>query len=357
MIIFAELFKLNQTMKAVILNENGGTDKLVYTEELPKPEIKPNEVLVKIKATSVNRADLVIRGGYPGLALNFPHILGGDIAGVIAKTGSEVKEFKEGDRVAAWSIVSEADDDWARKCKAGQSVSWQYFGMHRKGSYAEYSAVPASSLVKLPDNVSFEDAACLPVAGLTAYHAVKTVGDLQKGDKFFIWGGTSGLGIIAIQLAKVLGAEVFATAGFPHKIDFLKQMGVDHIFNHRDGSAIDDEVMALTKGLGIDVILDYVGPEAFPKNFKMVKKGGKILFCGILTGREAMVSLHQTYLRHISLLGLYLGEKYELEELIKLVSEGKVKPHIGATLELKDAAKAHEMMAKGEVIGKIVLKP
>ncbi len=250
-------------MKAIILNENGGTDKLIYTESHPEPEIKTNEVLVQIKATSVNRADLVIRGGYPGLQLNFPHILGGDIAGVIAKTGSDVKGFKEGERVVAWSIVSEADDDWAKKGKAGQSISWQYFGMHRNGSYAEYAAVPESSLIRLPGNVSFEDAACLPVAGLTAYHAVKTVGDLQKGDKFFIWGGTSGLGIIAIQLAKEIGAEVFATAGFPHKIEYLKQMGVNHIFNHRDGSAVDDEVMKLTGGLGIDVILDYVGPEAF----------------------------------------------------------------------------------------------
>jgi NADPH:quinone reductase-like Zn-dependent oxidoreductase len=343
-------------MKAVILNENGGTDKLIYTEQHPDPEIKPNEVLVNIKATSINRADLVIRGGYPGLSIKFPHILGGDIAGVVSKTGSEVRNFREGDRVIAWSIVSEADDDWARRGKAGQSPAWQYFGMHRQGSYAEYSAVPESSLIKLPDNVSFEEAACLPVAGLTAYHAVKTVGDVQKGDKFFIWGGTSGLGIIAIQLAKALGAEVFATAGYPHKIEHLKKMGVDFIFNHRDGSAIDDEVLKLTGGNGIDVILDYVGPEAFPKNFKMVKKGGKILFCGILTGRETMVSLHQTYLRHISLLGLYLGEKNELEKLVKLVSEGKVKPHIGAELELKDAAKAHEMMAKGEVIGKIVLR-
>lgn len=343
-------------MKAVILNENGGLDKIIYTEEHPIPEIKPNEVLVNIKATTINRADLVIRGGYPGLSLNFPHILGGDITGVVTKIGSDVRNFKEGDRVVAWSIVSETDDDWTRRGKAGQSPNWQYFGMHRAGSYAEYSAVPESSLIKLPDNVSFEDAACLPVAGLTAYHAVKTVGDLKKGDKFFIWGGTSGLGVIAIQLAKNIGAEVFATAGYPHKTSFLKQMGVDHIFNHRDGLSVDDEVMKITQGMGIDVILDYVGPEAFPKNFKMVKKGGKILFCGILTGREAMVSLHQTYLRHISLLGLYLGEKNELEELIKLVAEAKVKPHIGATLELKDAAKAHEMMAKGDVIGKIVLR-
>lgn len=343
-------------MKAVIIKENGGTDKLIYTTDHPEPSIKSNEVLVNIKATSVNRADIVIRSGYPGLALKFPHTLGGDITGIVSKTGSDVKNFKEGDRVVAWSIVSESDNEWSRRGKAGQSPDWQYFGMHRAGSYAEYAAVPESSLAKLPDNVSFEDAACLPVAGLTAYHAVKTVGDVHKGDKFFIWGGTSGLGIIAIQLARSLGAEVFATAGYEHKIEHLKKLGVDHIFNHRDGLAIDDEVLKITQGNGIDVILDYVGPEAFPKNFKMVKKGGRILFCGILTGREAMVSLHQTYLRHISLLGLYLGEKRELEDLVNMVSEGKVKPHIGATLELKDAAKAHEMMAKGEVIGKIVLK-
>jgi NADPH:quinone reductase-like Zn-dependent oxidoreductase len=343
-------------MRAVILKENGGTNKLIYTTEQPVPEIKPNEVLVNVKATSVNRADIVIRNGYPGLSLKFPHILGGDISGVVAKTGSDVKDFKEGDRVLAWSIVSEAEDEWSRKGKAGQSVSWQYFGMHRHGSYAEFTAVPESSLIRLPDNVSFEDAACLPVAGLTAYHAVVTVGGLNKGDTLFLWGGTSGVGSIAIQLAKNIGAEVFATAGYAHKLRYLKQMGVDHIYNHRNGSKIDDEVLEATKGLGIDVVLDYVGPEAFPKNFRMVKKGGKILFCGILTGREAVVSLHQTYLRHISLLGLYLGEKRELEELVKLVAEGKVKPHIGETFDLKDAVKAQQLMEDGKVIGKISIK-
>lgn len=342
-------------MKAIVLYENGGTDKLVYREDFPEPVIKSQEVLLNVKAASVNRADLVIRSGYPGLSLSFPHILGGDAAGIVAKTGADVKDFKAGDRVVSWPMAVETNDEWVRKGKAGQSPSWQYFGMHRNGSYAEYMAIPASSLLHLPDNVSFEDAACLPVAGLTAYHAVKSVADLQKGDTFFIWGGTSGVGIIAIQLARSIGAEIFATAGYEHKISHLKKMNIDHIFNHRTESAIDDEVLKLTGGKGIDVVLDYVGPEAFPKNFKMVKKGGKILFCGILTGREAMVSLHQTYLRHLSLLGLYLGEKHELEELVKLVSEGKVKPHIGETLALKDAARAHELITEGKVIGKVIL--
>lgn len=344
-------------MNAIILNENGGPDKLIYSDEFPEPVLKPGEVLVNIKATTINRADLVIRSGYPGLSLKFPHILGGDIAGIIAKTDSGVKNFKTGDRVVSWSLVIEADDEWVQKGRASLSPSWQYFGMHRLGSYAEYAAVPESSLIHLPGNVSFEDAACLPVAGLTAYHAVHTVGSLQKGETFFIWGGTSGLGIFAIQLAKNIGAEVFASAGYEHKLKYLESMNINHIFNHRSTAVIEDEVLKLTGGKGIDVVLDYVGPEAFPKNFKMVKKGGKILFCGILTGREAMVSLHQTYLRHISLLGMYLGEKHELEALVKLVSEGKIKPHIGETLPLKDAAKGHGLITEGKVIGKVVLVP
>ena len=342
-------------MKAIILNENGGTDKLIYTGDFPEPEIKSNEVLVKVKATSINRADLVIRQGYHGLTLKFPHILGGDISGIVSKTGSGVKNFKEGNRVLAWPIVSETVDRWSERGRPGLSPAWQCFGMHRWGSYAEYTAVPESSLIRLPDNVSFEEAACLPVAGLTAYHAVKTVADLQYGDTFFIWGGTSGLGIIAIQLAKSIGARVFATAGRDEKTEFLKKLGVEHVFNHSTNDKIDDEVLEITGGAGIDVVLDYVGPAVFQKNFKMVTRGGKMLFCGILTGRETTVSLHQLYLRHLSMLGLYLGEKHELELLVNLADEENIKPHIHTKLDLKDAAEAHQMIAEGNVIGKVVL--
>jgi len=344
-------------MKAIVLHENGGIDKLVYETDIPVPEIKPNEVLVKVKATSINRADIVIRNGYPGLNLKFPHILGGDITGVIEKAGSDVSNFEIGDKIVSWPLSVDAKDSWVRKGKASQSPSWKYYGMHIPGSYAEYVSVPESSLIRLPDNILFEEAACLPVAGLTAYHAVITIGQLQMGDTFFIWGGTSGLGNIAIQLAQNIGADIFTTAGHEHKIKYLHELDIDHVFNHYNAINIEDEVIKLTNGHGIDVLLDYVGPHAFDKNFKMVKKGSKILFCGILTGRETNVNLHQMYLRHISLLGLYLGEKRELEELVKLVSEKKVVPHIGETLSLKDAAKGHQLIEEGKVIGKVVLIP
>jgi len=342
-------------MKAVILNENGATDKLVYTTDFPVPEIKPDEALIKIKATSINRADLVIRNGYPGLALNFPHILGGDITGIVEKTGSEVKEFKEGDRVISWSIVACGKCEWCLKGRGGLCFNWQYFGMHRKGSYAEYTAVPSNSLIKLPDNVTFEDAACLPVAGLTAYHALGSVGNLKKNETFFIWGGASGLGMMAIQIAKNIGAKVFATAGTKEKIKKLEELGADYIFNHRTDKNIAEKVLEITGRLGIDVVLDFIGPVTHQQSFNMVKKGGKILWCGIMTGREATISIHQTYLRHLSLLGLYLGEKEELASLVDLVSKGKVKPYIGETLELKDAAKGHVLIGEGKVKGKVVM--
>lgn len=344
-------------MKAVILNENGGPDKLIYTEDFPVPELKPDEVLVKIKATTINRADLVIRTGYPGLSLNFPHILGGDIAGVVEKAGSDVKNFKTGERVVSWSLVACGECEWCKRGRGGLCFNWQYFGMHRRGSYAEYAAVPESSLIKLPENISFEDAACLPVAGLTAYHALGKVGNLKKDETFFIWGGASGLGMMAIQIAKNIGAKVFATAGTDEKIKRLKDLGVDHIFNHRTEEDIPEKVLALTDKRGIDAVLDYIGPATHSKSFQMVKKGGRILWCGIMTGREATVSIHQTYLRHISLLGLYLGEKEELAGLVDLVSQGKVKPFIGETLSLKDAAKGHQLIGEGKVTGKIILIP
>jgi len=342
-------------MKAIILNENGAAEKLIYTTDFPVPEIKPEETLVNIKATSINRADLVIRNGYPGLSLNFPHILGGDITGIVEKTGSSVNDFKPGDRVISWPIVACGKCEWCKKGRGGLCFNWQYFGMHRKGSYAEYAAVPSSSLIKLPDNVSFEDAACLPVAGLTAYHALGSVGELKKDETFFIWGGASGLGMIAVQIAKNIGAKVIATAGTKEKINKLEELGVDYIFNHRTDDKISEKVLEITGKLGIDVVLDFIGPVTHPQSFQMVKKGGKILWCGIMTGREATISIHQTYLRHLSLLGLYLGEKEELVKLVDLVSQGKVKPYIGETLELKDAAKGHVLIAEGKITGKLVL--
>lgn len=344
-------------MKALYLTKNGNIDSFKYDTNFPVPEIKPDEVLVKVKATSINRVDIVIRNGYPGLNLNFPHIPGGDISGVIESTGSDVRMFKNGNRVLAWPLVVKDKDKWTIKNRPGLSPNRKFFGMEINGSYAEYTAVPENSLIRLPDNVTFEDAACLPIAGLTAYHALFAVGNIQSGQNFFIWGGTSGLGTIAVQLAKSTGAKVFATAGNSEKTEFLKNLGVDYIFNHYENKNILKEVLEITNGTGVDVVLDYVGSQSFDTSFNMLTNGGKLLWCGMITGRETNVSIHQTYFRHLSIMGLFLGEKFELEALLKYISERKIKPVIYRKLELQNAGEGHILMETGKIIGKVILKP
>ena len=344
-------------MKAVVLRENGGRNKLVYESNYPVPKIKSNEALIEVKATSVNRVDILIRNGYPGLKIKFPHILGGDITGVIKAIGSDVKNFKKGERIISWPIVSESDDEWSRKGRPALSPDWKYFGMNTPGSYSEFTVVPESSLIKLPENVSFEDAACLPVAGLTAYHALTGVAKLDREESFFIWGGTSGLGNIAVQIAKLVGAKIFATAGSKKKMEKLKELGVDYVFNHFEDTKIHEKVLDITLGRGIDVIIDYVGPATFDRSFNMMKKGGRLVLCGILSGREATLNIHTTYLKHLSLFGTYLGEKNELEELVNLVSLGAVKPLVHRIFELEDIQDAHKLIEEGKAIGKIVILP
>lgn len=344
-------------MKALYLTKNGNIDSFKYDTDFPVPGIESDEVLVKVKATSINRVDIVIRNGYPGLNLNFPHIPGGDISGVIESTGSDVRMFKNGDRVIAWPLVVKDKDKWTIKNRPGLSPNRKFFGMELNGSYAEYTVVPENSLIRLPDNVTFEDAACLPIAGLTAYHALFGVGNIQSGQNFFIWGGTSGLGTIAVQLAKSTGAKVFATAGNEEKTEFLKNLGVDYIFNHYENKNILKEILEITDGTGVDVVLDYVGPQSYETSFNMLTNGGKLLWCGMITGRETNVSIHQTYFRHLSIMGLFLGEKFELEALLKYISERKIKPVIYKKLELQNAGEGHTLMETGKIIGKVILKP
>lgn len=340
-------------MKAIVLYEHGGPEKLTYKTDFQEPGVSQDDVLVNVKATGVNRVDLVVRQGYPGITIQMPHIPGGDISGVVAKTGSNVKRFSVGDRVVAWPLIACGTCVLCKEGKENLCLNWKYFGLHRHGGYAEYVSVPVASLMKLPDAVSFEEAVTLGIAGLTAYHAIKSVGELKPGEVFMIWGGSGGVGTIAVQLAKMVGATVIATVGKEEKRERVKNLGADYVFNH-NADDVQAEVMKLFP-VGVDMIIDYVGPATFAKSHAMLKKGGRMLLCGILTGRETTFSIHQTYLRHLSVKGLYLGTKKEMEELIDLAARKRIKPIIGKTFPLPEAAKAQEMMARGEHFGKLVI--
>ncbi|MBX3042617.1 MAG: zinc-binding dehydrogenase [Candidatus Kapabacteria bacterium] len=341
-------------MKAVILNQHGSSDVLQYVKDYPVPEIKNNEVLLKVGATSLNRIDTVVRRGYPGLTIPMPHILGGDMAGTVEKLGKNVEGFLKGDRVAVYPVALPDYRDPRYGEMEHLNDGWQFFGMQRQGAYCEYVAVPAENLFKIADSISFETAASLPIAGLTAYHAVNSVTEIKPDDYFFIWGGGGGLASFAIQLAKLKGATVIATVGNDDKIKKVKEFGADYVFNHHS-----QDIPALVKEItpsGVNVVVDYVGPATFDRSFSMLRKNGTIIFCGIITGLETKLSIHQTYFRHLNLRGIYLGSKPEFAAFLKLIGEGQIKSNIHKVFDLRDAAEAHNLLESGNYTGKIVLK-
>ena len=341
-------------MKAVIINKHGGPEVLEYVGDFPDPNVGDNEVLVSIKARSLNRIEIVARNGYPGLNINLPHVLGPDGSGEVVTTGKNVKLLKRGDRVVVYPVIVPEEDEFTEKGLDFMSPSWKYVGLHTHGTYAEYVSLPQECLVKIPDTLDFISASSLPTAGLTAYHGLKNVASLSAGDTFFVWGATGGVGVFAIQIAKHLGAKVVAATSKESKKQKLYDIGADFVVNS-ESDDVAAKVKEFTGGRGVDVVLDYVGPATFQKSFDMLKKGGKILLCGQLTGRETNFSIHMTYFKHISILGFYLGAKQEMEEFVHLVSAGKIKPIIHDTMKLKDMQSAHRIMEKSEHFGKIVI--
>ncbi|MCX7879153.1 MAG: zinc-binding dehydrogenase [Ignavibacteria bacterium] len=341
-------------MKAVILKENGGPEVLEFVENFPEPVLKPNEVLVRISATSLNNVDLILRRGYPGLKLNFPHILGGDIAGEVYAIGEEVTNVRIGDKVVAYPIVLPEQRNPRYKDFEHLNDGWRFFGMHINGSYSEFIALPSENLIVLPDNVNIDEAATLPIAGLTAYQCIYKIAQMKEGDIFFFWGGASGLGILAIQLAKLAGVSVITTVGKDFKKEIVKSYGADFVFNH-----FNDDVATEVRKLypnGVDYVLDFVGTSTFDTSLSLLRKNGKMMVCGIMTGNQVMFNFQQFYLRHLNLSGFYLGSFNSFKELVELFVSNKIKPRIDNVFRLKDARDSHSYMELGQHIGKIVLK-
>ena len=270
----------------------------------------------------------------------------------MAALGEGVDGPKVGTRVVVYPLIGCGQCPQCLDGKPNICLNWKFIGLHLHGGYAEYALAPAANV--LPISIPFEEAVTVPVAGLTAYHGLVNVGELKLGQIFFIWGGAGGLGTMAIQIAKHLGATVIATAGSEKKLESMKKLGADHVLN-RFKDDIAGEVKKIAP-FGVDLLLNYVGPQTFQTSFDMLKKGGTMLLCGIITGRETNFSIHQTYLRHLSIKGVYLGTKDEMQALLRLVEQGIIRPYAGVTLPLAEAAEGHRLVESGESIGKIALR-
>lgn len=339
-------------MKAVVLFEHGGPEVLQYLEDWPIPEIGHNEVLVQVKACALNNVDVQVRAGLPRVRVPLPQILGHDIAGIVAGVGDAVEGIEVGSPVVVSPVVS---CGLCQLCLSGNDQSCR--SQHLiNGGFAAYVAVPAVNIVPLQGNLSFEEAASLPVVFLTAWHMLVTRAHVMPGEDVLVQAAGSGVGIAAIQVAKLFGARVIATASTEAKLQKAQELGADATINYAT-SDLYEEVRKIVGPKGVEVVIEHVGATVFEQSIRLLTAGGRLVTCGATAGPEVHIDVRYLFSRHLSLLGSRMGSKAEFLEMIKFVWTGRLRPVVHAILPLREAPQAHRMMMNREQFGKIVLVP
>ena len=324
-------------MKVIQFSEYGKSDVLKYVD-VPIPKVKPGFVLVKVKAAGVNFADIMKRYGTYLAPTPLPCIPGAEVAGIVEEISPEVKHVKEGDRVVA---------------------------LTDEGGYAEYVLLHESQLIKIPEAVEFEEAAAILLQGLTAYHTLKTSGQLTKGETVLVHAAAGGVGIFAVQLAKLFGAgKVIATASTTEKLELAKRVGADEGVNYTDYNW-SEQVMHHTNGKGVDVVLEMVGGDIFNKSIKLLGNFGRLVIYGRAGGESTNIDPSVLMQRNTSVIGFWLVRimqrpdlyRESIDELLGYIDQGKLIVNIGEIFKLEDANFAHKKMEARQTTGKIILIP
>jgi len=340
-------------MKAVRIHQFGGPEVLIY-EEVPDPQLRKDQVLVRVRACALNHLDVWVRKGLPGVKL--PHILGSDIAGEVVEVGEYITGFKAGQRVllAPMHFCGRCS-----KCVAGlqnQCREFSVLGNAVDGGNCELIAVPAANVIPIPDHLDFNQAASVPLVFLTAWHMLVTRANVQPGENVLIQAAGSGVGSIGIQVAKLRGARVLATAGSAEKLAKAKELGADEVINYTREDW-PKAVKQLTERQGVDVVFEHTGAATWPGSIASLKSGGRLVTCGATSGFDARTDIRQIFYRQLTILGSFMGAKAELLDAMKFVESGRIRAVIDQSLPLADARKAHELMEDRAQFGKLVLVP
>ena len=346
-------------MKAAVFREyNKDPTKVVKIEDIDVPKLKSNEVLIKVESASYNYNDLWAIWGDP-VKTPLPHISGSDVAGTVVEIGEDTTKFKVGDRVVSHSNMS---CRICEQCTAGREYDckertiWGFQTGPLWGGFAQYTHLPEVNVAKLPENVSFEDAAAISMVGMTAWHMLVGRARIIPGQTVLIMGGTCGVGMAGIQIAKLYNCNVIATAGNQQKMDKCLELGADNVVNHREADW-NKKVREITKKEGVDVVFEHIGKNVFPQEVSLLKMGGTLVATGATTGYDSTLDLRFLFFKGTNLLGSTQGTKAELEQVIYWVSKNKIKPLIATTLPFSNMVEGHVMMAGAEQIGKILTTP
>ncbi len=337
-------------MKAVVLHEHGGPEKYIFEANFPDPQAGPGDVVIRVRATSLNYHDVFTRRGMPGIKIQFPIIAGLDMAGEIVAIGESVDGWQIGDRVLVDPI---------------NRVEGGLVGETTNGGLAEYSCVKAHQLISIPENVSFEDAAALPCAYGTAIRMMHTIGNVSEDERVLILGASGGVGVCCLQLAKLAGAEVVACASSPAKLDRLKALGADHLINYRETDFVKEIWSLYGKPMrragnarfGADVAVNYTGGDTWVKTLRTLRVGGRLLTCGATAGFDPQEDLRFIWTFELQILGSNSWARTDIEKLLELMQSGKLKTVIDRTYPLEQTHEALRLIEDRESFGKLVILP
>ncbi len=342
-------------MKAARIHQHGSPEVLVY-EDVPDPKIKANQILLRVKACSLNHLDLFVRAGIPGMKFAMPHILGCDIAGEVVEVGELCERVKPGWRVLLSPGVSCRQCD---QCAAGRDNfcrKYTIFGYGIDGGDAELVAAPEWTAIQIPDDLSFEEAAAAPLVFLTAWHMLVGRAKLQLGEDVLVLAASSGVGQAAIQIAKLHHCRVIATAGGEAKLAKAKELGADHVIDHYDQD-ISGEVKKFTGKRGVDVVFEHVGAATWPKSLESLAPAGRLVTCGNTTGWDVKLDLRFLFSKQWSLLGSFMGTLGDLHAVLKFVFRKELKPVIDQVYPLSEIRAAHQRLENKEQFGKVLVRP
>ncbi|MGD0114436.1 MAG: zinc-binding dehydrogenase [Dehalococcoidia bacterium] len=343
-------------MKAVVFNEHGDIDVLKYMD-VPEPQISPNEVLIKIKASGCNYNDIWARRGLPGVSIVMPHISGSDAAGEVVDIGSEVKNVKVGDEVVVFSSFSCGTCD---ACARGevffcrQFKIWGFQTGPLDGAHAEYAKVPAFNVVPKPKNLGWEQAASMPLVLFTAWRMLVTRAKVKAGDFVLIWGGAGGLGTMAVQICKLHNARAIAVANSDDKLQIASELGAAYVIN-RSKQDVNEEVRKITERRGVDIAFEHVGEATWETSVRSLKWGGTLVTCGATSGYDAKTDIRLLWNKQLNFLGSHMANKAEFLDAWRWVESGDIKPAVFIALPLQEAGLAQKTIEEGRVIGKVVL--
>ncbi len=341
-------------MKALYFREHGGPEVLQYGD-LPDLQPGPGEALVRVKAVALNHLDLWVRQGWPGLNLPKPHIGGSDVAGLVAGYGPGAKGPAVGTRAVIDPGIVLGEDEWTRRGEESVSPHYQLLGEDVRGGCAEYVTVPSRNLLSVPDGIDFAQAAAPILVGLTAWRMLFKRAQLKAGESVAIVGAGGGVNSISIQLAKYLGATVYAITSTPDKMRKAQELGADHVINYRQKDW-SKKLYQLTGKRGVDVVVDNVGQATLNSSIRAVARGGRVAIVGNTSGPKTEIDVRFIFGKQISLIGSTMGSHQDFCDVMERVWAGTIKPVIDRTMPLSEGRAAHELLATGQQFGKIVLR-